>query len=63
MDWYGASKLSLNMNKTVLLKFWSDKKPFKLNVNGVEICNTTKTKFLGVTLDDSLMQKDHVNEL
>ena len=63
MDWYRANKLSLNVNKTVLLKFWSDNKPFKQNVNGVEICNTTKTKFLGVTLGDSLMWKDHVNEL
>ena len=62
-DWYRVNKLSLYMNKTVPLKFWSDKEPFKLNVNGVEICNTTKTKILGVTLNDRLTWRDHVNEL
>ena len=37
MDWYKANKLSLNVDKTVLLKFLPGDKPFTINVEGTKI--------------------------
>ena len=61
MEWYKANKLSLNVNKTVLLKFWPERKSLDINANGVTITNEDHTKFLGVLLDDCLTWKDHSN--
>ena len=63
MDWYKANKLSLNMNKTVLLKFWPGEQSSSARVGGTLIENTPSTRFLGVTIDDDLTWKEHVNKL
>ena len=60
-NWYRANKLSLNVNKTVLLKFWPDGKKFDIEVEGVNIVNSSHTKFLGIMVDDCLTLKHHVN--
>ena len=60
-NWYRANKLSLNVNKTVLLKFWPDGKNFDIKIEGVNIVNSSHTKFLGIMVDDCLTWKQHVN--
>ena len=60
-NWYKANQLSLNMNKTVLIKFWSNGKPFKIKVGDTEIKNIHYTKFLGVMVDECLDWKEHCN--
>ena len=60
-DWYRANKLSLNVAKTVLVKFWSDRKEFSVGINGVKIVNSDKTKFLGLMVDECLSWRDHAN--
>ena len=56
-EWYQANKLSLNINKTVLIKFWTDEKNFDIKVDGVNIVNSSHTKFLGIMVDDCLTWK------
>ena len=48
-DWYQANQLSLNVNKTVLIKFWPESKPFTVNVGNVVLSNSKSTKSLGIT--------------
>ena len=62
-NWYRANKLSLNIAKTVLLKFWPEGKCFDLEIKGVQIENAHQTRFLGVLIDDCLSWKGHVNQL
>ena len=60
-EWYKANKLSLNVYKTVLLKFWPEGKNFNINIEGVPLVNECHVKFLGVWLDDCLTWKEHSN--
>ena len=60
-DWYRANKLSLNVHKTVLLKFWLEGKIFYINIEGVPLINDHHVKFSGVWLDDCLTWKEHSN--
>ena len=60
-EWYKANKLSLNVHKTVLLKFWPEGKSFDINIEGVPLVNEHHVKFLGVWLDDCLTWKEHSN--
>ena len=62
-DWYRANKLSLNVNKTVLLKFWPDNRSFTIKVGDTELTNVRCTRFLGVAIDDCLTWKEHVGNL
>ena len=62
-DWYKANKLSLNVDKTVLLRFQSSNDSFKINVGDTTISNTHCTRFLGVIVDDKLTWKEHTNHL
>ena len=62
-DWYWANRLSLNVNKTVLVKFWLDRKPFTIKVGEITLVNTKSTKFLAVTIDDCLTWKEHVGNV
>ena len=62
-DWFKANQLSLNVEKTILIKFWPNNAPFEVNIGNSTIKNSSSTKFLGVTIDDKLTWKDHVNVL
>ena len=53
-NWFTANKLSLNVNKMVLLKFWPEGKKFNIEVEGVSIGNLNYTKFLGIMVDVEL---------
>ena len=63
MCWYKANKLSLNLGKTVLLKYWPDAMGFNIMIDGVEIKNEKYTKFLGIFIDDCLTWKEHANKV
>ena len=65
IDWFKASKLSLNLSKSVLLRFWRDEKEPRenLNINGLYISEVDTTKFLGVHLDKNMSWDDHLTQL
>ena len=63
MDWYCANQLSLNVNKTVLVKFWPSATPFKIKIGDVELPNSKSAKFLGVIVDESLIWNDHAGKI
>ena len=51
--WFKANKLSLNLDKTIGIKFW-DNCNFTLRMNNISIEMTDYTKFLGVYIDHKL---------
>ena len=63
MDWFNANQLSLNLEKTVMLKFWSDNKTFDIKIQEQVLKNSKNTKFLGITIDENLTWKDHASVL
>ena len=66
MDWFRANKLSLNILKTVVMKFWLTNKNNSLYVDiaDVKIPIVQVTKFLlGVYLDEELNWKYHANQV
>ena len=62
-NWYNANKLSLNVNKTVLLKFWPTGSSFDIQVSNTTLSNQHFTKFLGVMIDDKLTWNAHLNKV
>ena len=62
-EWFSVNQLSLNMEKTVPIKYWPNLKPnarpFKLSVNGIDIKVVEYSKFLGVYVDHELNWKKH----
>ena len=63
LDWFSANKLSLNLTKTVAIKFWNKTPNFQLRINNSEIPFVHSTKFLGVHLDSQLSWYIHINGL
>ena len=63
MDWFNVNQLSLNLEKTVMLKFWSDDKTFEIKIQEQVLKNSKSTKFLGITIDENLTWKDHASVL
>ena len=62
-SWFCANKLSLNLVKTVAIKFWNNKRNFQLHVNNSSIPIVNNTKFLGVHLDNQIAWTVHINAL
>ena len=65
-NWITANKLQLNYEKTHMMVFNSGKKDIsKLNIliDGHAVKTVSTTKFLGVSIDDDLKWKTHVNEI
>ena len=62
-DWFKANQLSLNMEKTIMIKFWPHNTPFEVHIEDIIVKNSKSTKFLGVTIDDNLNWSYHVNDL
>ena len=55
VGWYKANQLSLNIDKTVLIKFWpNNDKEFRIKIGQIDVINQSHTKFLGVIIDDQL---------
>ena len=65
MDWFKANKLSLNLTKSVLIRFWREESEpgENLDIHGLYISEVDTTKFLGVHLDKNLSWDDHITQL
>ena len=63
MDWFDADKLSLNLNKTVMIQFWPSKTKLGIKVGDVEIPLVNSAKFLGVIMDENLTCNEHISHL
>ena len=62
VDWLSANRLSLNVGKTHLMIFSPNKQPhpnINIYINGIALDIVTKTKFLGLMLDNKLNWKSH----
>ena len=62
-NWFCANKLSLNLDKTIVIQFWNNKTNFQLHVNNFNIPIVSNTKFLGVHLDNQITWTVHINGL
>ena len=64
-DWLRSNKLTLNLDKTVLMLFPKSNKPVtcQLNIDDVHIVETYSTKFLGVWIDKKLKWETHFTKL
>ena len=64
ITWFKYNKLSLNLGKSVLMKFWEDTtNDENFAINGMVIPEVTNTKFLGTFIDNELNWNIHVNQL
>ena len=63
INWFKSNQLSLNMDKTTIIKFWSNKPTFEIHIGKTTIKNASFKKFLGITIDDRLTWTLHVNNL
>ena len=64
--WFRANQLSLNFNKTNYVHFTTKKNmsvKFKIGLNNNLITNSSYTKFLGVTMDNTLSWNNHIDLL
>ena len=66
-EWLCANRLSLNVAKTEFIVFRPPKRPLNkrivLKLNGTNIYESPKIKYLGVILDPRLRWNHHINEL
>ena len=63
-NWLMANKISLNSTKTELIIFRKKNVPIpnlKLKLNGVELKPKHEIKYLGITIDEHLTFKTHIN--
>ena len=63
VDWFNANKLSLNLSKTVAMRFWTSTNKFELKIENFVIPLVESTKFLGVHIDNQLAWHEHANYL
>jgi len=66
-NWFKANKLSLNTKKTSYMIFGGSKCKknliYSLVLEGDKLVRNSTTKFLGVTIDDRLNWRPHINKL
>ena len=64
-EWLIINRLSLNIDKSHFMIFRTRNKSIVVNndliINGVQISQVKKTKFLGVHIDSTLSWRDHIN--
>ena len=65
-EWFRSNLLFLNLNKTTYLQFLT-KNSQKLNLNitlmNNQITSSTNTKFLGLTIEETVSWKAHINQI
>ena len=65
VEWLRANKISLNLKKRRYILFRRHRGKMKIekdiNINGIKVEKTDKTKFLGVVLDQHLSFAHHTN--
>ena len=47
-EWFKSNQLSLNLDKTVLMKFWLDKHDFIVKIGDITLQSVKVTKFRGI---------------
>ena len=65
-EWFRNNLLSLNLNKTTYLQFQtknSQKLDSNITLLNNQITNSTNTKFLGLTVEEMLSWKCHINQI
>ena len=63
-DWFQANKLTLNLNKTVVMIFGiKTPKEYKMEIDNHTLPVVMATKFLGIWIDSELNWKVHYNKL
>ena len=62
-SWFSANKLSLNISKTVAIKFWHNSSNFRVSINNKIVPTVDSTKFLGLHTDSTLSWHYHMNHL
>jgi hypothetical protein len=65
-EWFRNNLLSLNLNKTTYLLFWrknSQKLDLNITLLNNQITNSTNTKFLGSTNEETLSWNCHINQI
>ena len=66
-DWLLSNKISLNKDKTELIYFHKSRSniPTDLNIkmNGKRLIHSSKIKYLGIYIDETLMGRDHCEEI
>jgi hypothetical protein len=64
--WFDANKLTLNLDKTNIIKFTTKNSPqfsIRIGYNDKHIEESAHTKFLGLQIDSHLNWKTHINQL
>ena len=64
--WFRANQLSLNFNKINYVQFTTKRNTsvnFKIGLNNNLITNSSYTKLMGVTMDNTLSQNNHIDLL
>ena len=61
LNWFKANKLSLNLQKTVMMWFGRNSNSKNMKMDDITIPIVKYTKFLGVYLDDGLTWHAHIN--
>ena len=61
LNWFKANKLSLNLQKTVMMWFGGNSNSINMKMDDITIPIVKYTKFLGVYLDDELTWHAHIN--
>ena len=61
--WFKANQLSLNMSKSVIIKFWNKGEDFSVKMDGIQIPQVSNTKFLGVHVQENLTWEQHAGNL
>ena len=65
-DWLACNKLSLNVNKTKYIAFHSKRKNIKypsISINNVTVERVRTFNFLGLTLNEYITWRDHLNNV
>jgi len=65
-EWFSANLLLLNLDKTYYMQFVSKNSSsmdFNITYRNKKIANTCNTKFLGLTLNNTLSWKTHINTI
>ena len=63
LNWFKANKLSLNLQKTVMIWFGKNSNSINMKIEDIIIPIVKYTKFLGVYLDDELTWHAHINHI
>ena len=63
LNWFKANKLSLNLQKTVLMWYGKNANSINMKIEDITIPLVNYTKFLGVYLDDELTWHAHINHI